>query len=136
MAEWIALGALAGLSVYDLKQKRVNVAVVAFLALAVLVYRFCTGTGVLMLLAGLVPGAVLVLVAFATKESIGTGDGLVLCVLGMFCGLKQALAVLGTALVLAALLAMILLVLKRAGRKTELPFLPCLCAGYMLGLFW
>lgn len=136
IAEGIALGCLAGLSIYDLKTKRIVIKAVALLGIVVLVYRLCTGTGVLELAAGLVPGAGLLFVAFCTKESIGIGDGMVLCVLGLFCGLRKTMGVLGMALVFCAALAMVLLVLKRAGRKTELPFLPCLFAGYLLCLLW
>ena len=73
---------------------------------------------------------------FATKESIGTGDGLVLCVLGLFCGWRQCLAIFGMALVLSAILSIILLICRKAGRKTELPFLPSLFGGYVLYYLW
>lgn len=136
IAEGIFLGGLAGFSVYDLKTKKVPVAAVALFGTAVLIYRLCTGAGPAELLPGVLPGLALLLAAVCTKESIGTGDGLLLCVLGVFCGIKKAMAVLGMALVFAALLAVILLVIKRAGKKTELPFLPCLFAGYLLGLLW
>lgn len=136
ITEWIVLGVLAGFSVYDLKWKKVVVWAVLLSGVFVLVYRIVSGAGISELLAGLVPGLVLLLVSRCTRESIGIGDGLVLCVLGLFCGLRQVLAVLGMALVLSAALAMVLLVLKKAGRKTELPFLPCLFAGYLLCVLW
>ena len=135
-AEWIMFGVLAGFSIYDLRTRRIPVAAVILLAVAVVVYRLYLGTFGWNMAAGLVPGAVLLVTAFFTKESIGVGDGLVLCVLGVFCGLGKALAILGTALVLSAVLAIILLVLKRVNRKTELPSLPCLCAGYLLCIWW
>lgn len=136
IAEWVMMGTLAGFGVYDLKRRRVPVAAVAVCSLVVLVYRLGAGIGFWELAAGLVPGAVLLLLARCTKESIGTGDGLVLCCLGLFCGLRQTVAVLGMALVLSSVMAIVLLVLRRAGRKTELPFLPCLCSGYLLGIIW
>lgn len=85
---------------------------------------------------GTIPGILLLLLAFCSGESIGKGDGLVLFMLGIYCGVAKAVAVLGMALLLVAVLALILLVLKRANRKTELPFLPCLCAGYLLSMVW
>ena len=136
MAEWMFFGVLAGFSVYDLKWKKINVIAIAVFAAVTLVYRICAGTEILELLLGLVPGICVSVAAVVTKESIGMGDGLVVCVLGIFGGLKPALAVLGMALLLSAMLAMILLVSKKAGKKTELPFLPCLSAGYLLYLLW
>ena len=135
-AQWIALGVLAGFAVYDIKTKQVPVAAVAATALAAAVYRFCTGEGIAFLAAGLVPGALVLLLSYVTKESIGRGDGLVLCAFGLFLGWKPCLAVFGMALVLSAVLAIVLLVLRRAGRKTELPFLPSLFGGYLLYLLW
>ena len=136
IANGIMLGVLGGFAIYDLKYKKVPVWAVLVFGAVVLGYRFYAGAGIVELLFGLVPGILLLLTAFCTRESIGYGDGMVLCVLGLFLGIKNALAVLGMALFLAALPAGLLLVLKRAGRKTELPFLPCLFAGALLRLVW
>lgn len=135
-AEWIMLIALTGFAAYDMKTKTVPVIAVAFVAASALLYRLCMGIGVLELILGLIPGVVLLMLAFATKESIGTGDGLVLCVLGLFCGWRQCLAIFGMALVLSAILSIILLICRKAGRKTELPFLPSLFGGYVLYYLW
>lgn len=136
MAEWIMCGVLAGFAVYDLKWKKVKMTAVALLGAGAVLYRIFTGTGASELVLGLLPGIVLLVVSFVTKESIGQGDGMVLCILGVFCGAKQAVAILGMAFTLCALLAVILLACKRVTKKTELPFLPCLCAGYCLCLLW
>lgn len=132
----IMLGVLGGFALYDLIYKKIPVRAVLLFGAVVLGYRFHAGAGLVELLTGLVPGAGLLLISFCTRESIGFGDGMILCVLGLFLGIKDALAVLGMALFFAAMLAAVLLVLKRAGRKTELPFLPCLFAGYLLSLVW
>jgi len=136
LAEGIVLGSLAGFSVYDMKYKKIPVAGLVVFGVVVLIYCLCIGTGLYSMLSGLVPGAVVLLVSLCTKESIGTGDGLMLLVLGMFCGFRTILSVLGTALVFTAFTAMLLLIFRRAGRKTELPFLPFLFAGYVLTLVW
>ena len=136
VAGGIMLGVMGAFSIYDLKYKKIPIWAVILFGVAVLLYRLDVGVGIGELLAGIVPGAGLLLTAFCTKESIGFGDGMVLCVLGLFLGIKGSLAVLGMALVFAALLAAVLLVLKRAGKKTELPFLPCLFAGYLISLLW
>ena len=106
------------------------------MAFAIEIGQGYTGTGVMELAMGLVPGAFVLVLAFVTRESIGAGDGLVLCMLGLFCGWRQCLAVFGMALVLSAVLAMVLVVCRRAGRKTELPFLPSLFGGYLLFCLW
>ena len=136
VAEVVMLGILAGFSVYDVKTKRVPLWAVAVLGGIVSGYEVFTKSGILSMITGLLPGALLLLLAYVTKESIGYGDGLVLCIVGMFCGLRETVAILGTALALAAVAAVILVAIKKAGRKTELPFLPFLCLGYGVSLLW
>lgn len=135
-ADWVMLGILAGFAVYDVKTKTIPAAAVAAAAVGVMIYRLCAGAGFIELAIGLVPGAVVLVLAFVTRESIGAGDGLVLCMLGLFCGWRRCLAVFGLAMVLSAVLAMVLLACRRVGRKTELPFLPSLFGGYLLFCLW
>ena len=136
MAEWIMLAVLAGFAVYDMKTKSVSLIAVAVSAVGVLIYRLFAGAGMAELAAGLIPGLLVVMLAFVTKESIGIGDGLMLCVLGMFCGWRRCLAAFGLALVISAVFAMVLLVCRRAGRKTEIPFLPGLFGGFFICCLW
>ena len=135
-AEWVMLAVLVGFAAYDIKTKMIPVTAVMIAAASVLLYRFYIGVGIRELVIGLIPGALLLVLAFVTRESIGTGDGMMLCIVGLFCGWRQSLAIFGMALVLSALLSIILLVCRKAGRKTELPFLPSLLGGYLLYYLW
>jgi len=135
-AEYIMLGCLLILSIMDLRTRKISLLPVLLLGLFAMGYRFWENESLWEVLTGMLPGGVLLLAAWVTKESIGYGDGIVLLVVGVFCGIKKTVAILGISLILAALMAMLLLVLRRAGRKTELPFLPCLCSGYLLCLLW
>ena len=135
-AEYIMLGCLLILSIMDLRTRKISLLPVLLLSLFAMGYRFWENESLWEVLTGMLPGGVLLLAAWVTKESIGYGDGIVLLVVGVFCGIKKTVAILGISLIMAALMAMLLLVLRRAGRKTELPFLPCLCSGYLLCLLW
>lgn len=134
--ELVMLGSLIVLSGMDLRTKKIPLMPVLVLGVVFFVYRMWNGVPLLDVAVGVIPGGILLLVSAITEESIGYGDGLVLLVLGVLCGATKAVAVFGMALLLAAVLSMVLLALKRVGRKTELPFLPCLCAGYLLFLVW
>ena len=136
IAEGVVLVCMAVLAGIDLKTKHVPVLLVALLGAGAVIYRFWTGAGIWEMAAGAIPGALLLVTAICSRESIGIGDGLVLFVLGVFSGALQAVAVLGMALFLAAVMAGILLIIRRAGRKTELPFLPCLGGSYLLCVLW
>lgn len=81
-----------------------------------------------------VPGLVCLGLGWLTKEGIGYGDGLMLLCLGCFLSLQQLLSVCLSALTLAGIAAMLLLLVFHKGRKTEIPFVPFLLAGYGISL--
>ena len=60
------------------------------------------------------------------------GDALVLLCLGAGYRWERVTAMLFGALCLAAVFSLVLLILKRADRKTELPFLPFLFFGWCI----
>lgn len=80
------------------------------------------------------PGLASLGLGWLTKEGIGYGDGLMLLCLGCFLSLPQLLNVCLTALTLAGLAAILLLLVFHKGRKEELPFVPFLLAGYGISL--
>lgn len=127
----VVLAVMAVLSLIDIKKKLVNMTLLIPFGVIALSWQLFQGTEIAELLTGLLPGGVCLLLSYVTKESIGKGDGLVLCVLGLLCGCKATFAMLGIALFFSAVWAIFLLALRRAGRKTELPFLPCLSLGYL-----
>ncbi len=134
--EGIVLAGLLLLALVDVKEKMIPVFPVAVAGCLLVVYQLWQGRSVLELLSGILPGLLLLFLSFCTRGGIGTGDGLVLCVLGIAFGAEQTVAVLGLAFVLEAVTAMLLLVFRKAGRKTELPFLPCVLVGYVTALLW
>lgn len=82
-------------------------------------------------ISGCLPGACMVLLAFATREKIGYGDGILLMALGMLEG-WSVLADLLAALFLAAVFGSALLVLRRGTLRTRIPFVPFLLAAHVL----
>lgn len=134
--EGMVLAGLCLLAVVDIKEKRIPVVPVALAGSLLAWYQLWQGTGIWELLAGILPGLLLLFLSVCTRGGIGAGDGWVLCVLGIAAGVQKTVTVLGTALVLEAVIAAFLLAVKKAGRKTELPFLPCVLTGYLVVLFW
>ena len=130
----VLVGGLSVLAVADWKNKTIPVYPVLFFGVISVIYRLWSGTGCVELFLGAVPGLVLLLLAFCTGESIGKGDGLVFCMMGLACGLKKTFAVLSLSLIVSALAAIILLIGRKVGKKTELPFLPSVLCGYLLCL--
>ena len=76
------------------------------------------------------PGILLLLLSFAATGAAGTGDGICFLVLGGLLGPRVAGTLVMAALLLASLAGIVLLVCRKADRKTHLPFL------FFAGLVW
>lgn len=86
---------------------------------------------ILSLVGGIGIGILMILVSKLTNGGFGMGDGGLLCVTGFYLGFYRNIELFLGALVLAAVWGGVLLVLKKAGRKTELPFVPFLMTAYI-----
>ncbi len=81
-----------------------------------------------------VAGGSLALISFATKGAMGMGDVKLFACLGIFLGLWKVLQVLLWAAILSGIAGLFLLSLKRATRKTTMPFAPFILMGTILVL--
>lgn len=70
-------------------------------------------------------------VSVVTKEQFGKGDALVLSMTEAGLGIQRNLILLYVALVLAFVVSLFLLLLKKAGKKTTLPFVAFLFVSYV-----
>lgn len=76
-----------------------------------------------------------VMFCYWTKGAIGMGDVLILTSMGIVLGFKEMMLIFITSLLLAAVYSGIMMVLGKAGRKTEIPFVPFLFGGFAGGLW-
>ena len=110
-------------SVWDIRKKSIPLLwVTAGLAVALMMGGI---KGVL----GMLPGMVLLLLAFVMKGKMGTADGLILAVIGGMTGIRYAVAILMAALVISFFYSSVLLIFCKKGRSYSFPFVPFyLCA--------
>ena len=80
---------------------------------------------------GILPGMFLLTSAYATRQAIGYGDGLAVCVCGLYLGMGQTFAMLFYALLFCSVVSAVMLVCKKRTYKTGVPFVPYLIAGYL-----
>ena len=134
---WIAaIFMLTGLSVSDLKSRTIPVLpVLLFAAVMGVVHVLSGDLPALRILAGMLPGLLLLVVSLASGTSIGTGDGIAVAACGAAIGFSSEFASLTAALLLCCAYSAVLLIRRKAGRKDTLPFLPFLTAGHMLVFF-
>lgn len=136
MMEWILLGVLFYDSIEDIYRRRIRVMPNVLAGLTGILLHFMKAPGSI---GGLVPGifiGVLVLfTAIVSKEAIGKGDGLMVIMTGCWLGgVKNLLLLLG-ACYFAGIFSGIQLILKKAERRTEIPFAPFIliaCAGVVM----
>ena len=83
---------------------------------------------------GVLPGAFLLLLAYAGKQAIGYGDGLLFLATGLYLGWHKNLLLLLYALLAAAVFSMILMTARRKKKEDEIPFLPFVLSGYVFML--
>lgn len=133
--EILTLAGLSFLSIEDIRTKQVPVTGILLLGMGLLLCRLWERTEFLPMALGVVPGLLAMLLAVATKEQIGLGDGLVLVALGFGNDMVKVISMLCAAFFLAGIWAVLLLVIKKTGKKQSFPFLPFLLAGYGIVLF-
>ena len=122
---------LLALSVFDIKQRLVPIWPPAAYALVLLiVHLILRDLGLSEILTGLVPGAVLLILALMFRASIGSGDGLVTLACGAVLGFSVEFPALVLSLLLCAVYAFVQLIRKKLSGKDALPFLPFLTAGH------
>ncbi len=81
---------------------------------------------------GALIGAGLLLISGITGEAIGYGDGLVVIATGIALGLRRNILMLCIAFVLCAVASVMLLIFRKANKKTVLPFVSFLFPAYVL----
>lgn len=127
----ILLLGLAGLGVEDLRTKQVSSLPILVLAVIGCVLSVISGDwGSWNVLLRFLPGGAMLLLAWMTKESIGYGDAWILLCMGCFMTEIQMMNLCVIALSLSGLFALFLLLVRRKSRKTQIPFVPFLLAGY------
>ncbi len=77
----------------------------------------------------LIPGAALILISAASKESIGYGDGLMLIAISPALGLYETSFSLCIAFFVSGVLAIAVLIIKKGNRKLRIPFMPSFAIG-------
>lgn len=150
ISQIVCLGILAGMSVTDLKYRKVSGELLAAAGIGAIIFRVCyEKCNIWVLGGGIAVGLCFLGISRLTREGIGYGDSIVILVLGIYLGIWKLLVVLAGAFFLLALAAVALISyysvrgksmvrgaagMKKISRKYALPFYPFLTCGYILYL--
>ena len=81
------------------------------------------------MLISLVPGALLLLTSYVTRQGVGYGDGLLALCIGPAVGAPALVTGMCVAVITSGLFSAVMLVLRKAGRGTKIPFVPFMTFG-------
>lgn len=124
-------------SISDMKKRRISHRVLLIFGALIIPVFFINGytedmQALLRGLIGLLPGVLFLLLGKLTRESVGYGDGYMICIIGMYLGLKKTVVLVFIALFLISISSILLLLLRKVNRKSELPFVPALLAAFFM----
>jgi leader peptidase (prepilin peptidase)/N-methyltransferase len=119
-------------SIQDIKKKTINIYLILTGFVMLLIGMLWSGEySFLYYFGGISLGLILLCISFITKDQVGTGDGLIVCITGLCLGFSRNAMLLVISLLGSAIFSIVLLTFKLAGRKKTIPFVPFLLLGYM-----
>lgn len=126
-------------AVQDMKQRRISLRWSACMGILAMMVNFAKAgafmneagnvlplellSGFLFRLTCLVPGCLLLILSAAAKGSAGAGDGICFLIVGALTDARTVWILLAASLFLASVFGIVLICMRKADRKTRLPFL-------------
>ena len=132
MREVILAIVLIALAIFDLKYKEIPLLPVAIGGCIGAVFCFMEEQNIMVVIAACLPGIMMLVFSRLAGEVMGYGDGIVLLLMGVFVTLDKILFITCIAFCFAGGVALILFVFFQKKGKYRLPFIPFLCASYLL----
>jgi len=128
---------LLGFSIQDIRMRRIStqwLIIGSILSVGCMIWRVGYGiTAPDEIVMGWIPGLLVLAVAVLGKQ-IGRGDGWILLILSGFMEASRLWLVFSVSLLLMAFFAGVLLMIRRAGRRDMIPYLPFLASAVILAM--
>lgn len=128
----VTLGILGWFSIQDLKRKSLSVLELSIALVAGTIVAVCSRISGVSMLSGILFGAVIYVISCCSREQIGKGDAILFIITGILLGGRGNLELFFIALVLAAVYAAWLLLVRHVGRKKTFAFVPFLAAAQLI----
>ncbi len=132
----IVMGLLSFEAVIDLKRREINIVFPIITGVFSVVFMLLSDdVSVASSLIGLAEGVLLIALSFITDGQIGSGDGIILAATGLMLGWKDNLIMFFFSCLISAFVAIGLMGIKKADKKTKIPFIPFMVPGFFLSVF-
>ena len=120
-------------AVQDIRHKRISLILLCCGSGAGIIFRAVSGrftvTGIL---CDLLPGAVMFLISFLSRQALGYADSFMITAAGIFLGWQKCVSILIISLLCCMAVSACLLCMKKMKWRDELAFAPFLLAGSVL----
>lgn len=129
----IGMALLIGMSIEDIRFRKVSGFLLGLCGVMGGIYQFCQRElSVYEIAGGIAIGIGFLLFSYVSREGMGYGDSLLICILGVFVGAFELIEILLIAWFVVGMTAIALLVYRKFSRRITLPFVPFLTVGYVL----
>lgn len=137
LVSWLYAAFLLTVLVIDLEHRRVLNVMVLPAAVLALAFSFLLGKPAPLnaLIGGIVGFGFFLLLAVISRGKLGAGDVKLAGVIGLMVGFPDVLVTLCVGMILAGLVAIFLLITRRATRKSYMAYAPYLSLAALAGLF-
>lgn len=123
---------LAAAGIEDVRKKEIHILyILGMFVVAIISIVINPERNLFSIFGGLSIGLCMIGLSVITEEQIGRGDGLAVSALGLMLGARTGLTMLCMASLFQAVVSVGLLISKKGNKKTKLPFVPAICAGYI-----
>lgn len=128
---WVIMTTYLGLcSLMDIRKKEINFCFCLCFILAGIVYIIATGRILKSdFFAGIIPGMIFWVLAILLKNHIGVGDAIMILTLGFYFKIEIILVIMFWSFLAAAIVSVVIVVIKRKTKGITVPFAPFLAIG-------
>jgi leader peptidase (prepilin peptidase)/N-methyltransferase len=106
--------------------------ILVFLAVCLVTVFTGKSPSLMSALLGTLVGICVLGISIISDGQIGKGDGYMIAALGLVLGFRGSLVVVCMSSMIMCVIAVVMLILKKGDKKTKLPFIPALFAGYTI----
>lgn len=136
LLQWIVLLIILVIAcIQDIRSKYIHVNVFVLAIVFAIAFNASRPFVFRSLFFGLLPGLILIIISFTTKEAVGYGDGMMFLYIGSVLGIDRTALIFILSFFASSLVSLILLILKKAGRKEKIPFIPFILFGVCVSGF-
>jgi leader peptidase (prepilin peptidase)/N-methyltransferase len=131
LRECVSMPVLLWLAIKDKREMKIRGAALV-LAAIFLLFAGSFGTAEAgVRVGGALFGVMILVFCYFSEEAMGLADGIIILLLGISFGLYETVAICFFSSLYAGMTSAALLIFRKAGRKTRIPFLPFLLLGYV-----